>query len=133
MSKVIAPLRETSFFKFLPAGRQVYFFTFEFYYSVRKEFTGLANAAFMAWKLTVIKAITNAKTPATANTHNCILIRNANPCSQLFMIHQVIGDAITNAMKTSNKNSFDNRNKRLFTDAPSTLRIPISFVRWKTL
>jgi len=44
------------------------------YYSVLKLFTGFANAALIAWKLTVISAISNAIDPATANTHHPILI-----------------------------------------------------------
>ena len=38
-------------------------------YSVFKLFTGLANAAFIAWKLTVISAITMDNAPAIANIH----------------------------------------------------------------
>jgi hypothetical protein len=39
-------------------------------YSVLKFFTGLAIAAFIAWKLTVISAINNATDPAATNTHH---------------------------------------------------------------
>ncbi len=41
-------------------------------YSVRRETTGLANAAFNAWKLMVSKAINKASTPAMAKNHHCI-------------------------------------------------------------
>lgn len=44
-------------------------------YSVRNDFTGLAIAALIAWKLTVIIAITIAMTPASINIHQPILIR----------------------------------------------------------
>ena len=38
-------------------------------HSVLKLFTGLAIAAFIAWKLMVAKATTNANSKAIANTH----------------------------------------------------------------
>jgi hypothetical protein len=44
-------------------------------YSVRRLFTGLAIAALIAWKLTVINAISNAARPAAINIHHEILIR----------------------------------------------------------
>jgi len=44
-------------------------------YSVRKLFTGLASAAFIAWKLIVINAITAARMPAVKNIHHGIDIR----------------------------------------------------------
>ena len=37
-------------------------------HSLLKVFTGLANAALIAWKLTVTPAITSAISPETANT-----------------------------------------------------------------
>jgi len=37
-------------------------------HSVLKDFTGLAMAAFIAWKLTVIKVINNAANAAIAKT-----------------------------------------------------------------
>jgi hypothetical protein len=40
------------------------------YYSVRKLFTGLAIAAFIAWKLIVARAIATDSKPARANTHH---------------------------------------------------------------
>ena len=45
------------------------------FYSVLKLFTGFDNAAFIAWKLTVSKAIVIAKMPATIKIHRLILIR----------------------------------------------------------
>jgi hypothetical protein len=38
-------------------------------YSDRNEFTGFATAAFIAWKLIVPNAITPARRPAAAKTH----------------------------------------------------------------
>ena len=43
-------------------------------YSVLNDFAGLANAALMAWKLTVIKAIKTAIIPAAKNIHQLISI-----------------------------------------------------------
>ena len=39
-------------------------------HSLRKLFTGFANAAFIAWKLMVTKAINIAAVPANTNTHH---------------------------------------------------------------
>jgi len=55
----------------LPAGR---LFTLLFY-SVLSDFTGFARAAFIAWKLIVINAITAARIPAAKNIHHGIDIR----------------------------------------------------------
>jgi hypothetical protein len=44
-------------------------------YSVLKLFTGFAIAAFIAWKLTVAKAIDIAAIPATMNIHQLISMR----------------------------------------------------------
>ena len=43
-------------------------------HSVRKDFTGLAMAALIAWKLTVIIAISVAVAAATIKTHQLIVI-----------------------------------------------------------
>ena len=45
------------------------------HYSLLKLFTGFATAASIAWKLTVINAITIASTPATMNIHQLIFMR----------------------------------------------------------
>ncbi len=45
------------------------------YYSVLKLFTGFAIAAFIAWKLTVIKAIETATDPAMKKVTQLMLIR----------------------------------------------------------
>ena len=44
------------------------------YHSVLKLFTGFANAAFIAWKLTVINVIASAPTPEAINTQNDIVV-----------------------------------------------------------
>ena len=43
-------------------------------YSVRRLFTGLAIAALIAWKLTVISVMASAPTPETIKTQNEILV-----------------------------------------------------------
>ena len=63
------------------AGQQtIHFFIFifsfsSFPYSVLNEFAGLAKAALMALKLTVINAIKRAVIAATAKIHHEILMR----------------------------------------------------------
>ena len=47
---------------------------FKPYHSVRKLLTGLANAAFIAWKLTVINVITNAPRPDIIKIQNEIVV-----------------------------------------------------------
>ena len=44
-------------------------------HSERRLFTGLVNAAFIAWKLMVIKVINNAATAESTNTPGPMLIR----------------------------------------------------------
>ena len=46
----------------------------------------------------------------------------------MFAANQTVGIAIINEIQTSFKKSFDKIATTPFTDAPSTLRIPISFV-----
>ena len=77
-------------------------------HSVRNDFTGLAIAAFTAWKLTVNMAINKAITPAKTKTHQPIFIRYAKSCNHLFPAHHAIGEAIRIAMPTSFMKSFDN-------------------------
>lgn len=52
--------------------RYIYYFkliAFKEYHSLLKLFTGLAIAAFIAWKLTVASATNNASIPASTKTH----------------------------------------------------------------
>lgn len=44
-------------------------------YSFFNAFTGLASAAFIAWKLTVVRAINKAAKPTVINTHQCMAVR----------------------------------------------------------
>ena len=100
-----------------------------FIYSVRKDLTGFAIAALIAWKLIVRNAIKIAEIPAAINTPVPIFILYAKSFNHSCMAHQVTGTEIINAMPTSNKNSFDTSNNTCCTEAPNTFRIPISFVR----
>ena len=98
-------------------------------HSVLKLLTGFALAAFIAWKLIVAKAITTASNPAAKNIHQLILIRYAKSFNQLCIMYDATGVAITRDIKTSFTKSFESINTMFDTDAPSTLRMPISFVR----
>src|SRR3546814_3129000 len=49
------------------------------------------------------------------------------------MAHQAMGDAMTTATSTNFIKSVDNIATMPDTDAPSTLRMPISLVRWKAV
>src|ERR1700712_4323397 len=100
----------------------------EFYYSVLKLFIGLAIAAPNAWKPTVNSAIKIASTPDIAYIHQGRLVRYAKPSNQLCMAIPVTGTAITKPTLTNTRKSFDNVKTKLFTEAPNTLRTPISFV-----
>ena len=58
-----------------------------------------------------------------------MLILYAKSCNHLSIANQAIGTARISAMITSFKKSFESRPMRLLTDAPNTLRMPISFTR----
>ena len=45
------------------------------YYSVRNDLTGFATAAFTAWKLTVINAISITRNAAPAKSHQLCVMR----------------------------------------------------------
>src|SRR5438552_4722237 len=83
--------------------------TIDFHYSVRKDFTGLAIAALIAWKLRVMNAINRAVVPAITKTDQPILIRYAKSLSQLFIKYHANGDAITMDNKTSFRKSFESK------------------------
>ena len=51
-------------------------------YSVLKLFTGFANAALIAWKLTVINVIISAPVPETIKTQNDTDVLYSYCCSQ---------------------------------------------------
>src|SRR5688572_10583037 len=99
------------------------------FHSVLKLFTGLAIAAFIAWKLIVSSAIKTAKHPAAKNTHQLILMWYAKSCSQLFIAHHATGKATRADIITSFRKSLDSIETILVTLAPKTLRMPISFTR----
>src|SRR6476646_5693144 len=98
-------------------------------YSVRKDFTGLATPAFIAWKPTVNTAMSNARTPDTKNIHQLIDTRYAKSSSHLCIAHHAMGNAITEEISTSFKKSTDSIRAILLTDAPNTLRMTISLTR----
>ena len=99
------------------------------HYSLRNDFTGFAIAALIAWTLTVSIAMNNATVPATAKTHQRILVRYAKSCSHRFITNHAIGDATRTANIINFKKSFDSIDVIFNTDAPNTFRIPISLVR----
>src|SRR5678816_105610 len=68
----------------------------------------------------VIIAMITAPKPASTNIHQPILIRYAKPCNQLFITHQANGEATTNEIRTSFKNSRVNKEAMPATVAPST-------------
>ena len=102
-------------------------------YSVLKLFTGFATAALKAWKLMVITAINMASNPDMAKIHQLISVLYAKSASHLCIKYQATGAAIKNDINTSFKNSFDNRLMMFDTEAPITLRMPISRVRCMVL
>ena len=71
----------------------------------------------------------NMKEPLRANIHQLNVVLNAKSCSHLFIAHQASGAAITNANSTRLIKSFESNETICDTEAPSTLRTPISFVR----
>ncbi len=97
-------------------------------YSSRKLSTGFATAARMACQLTVSNAMTTATTPANANIHHWISIRYTKSSSHLFIAHQATGEAMKMAKHTNCTKSFESRVTMPATEAPSTLRMPISLV-----
>src|SRR3546814_1951640 len=60
-------------------------------------------------------------------------MRYTKSSSHLLMAHQAMGDAMTTATSTNFIKSVDNIATMPDTDAPSTLRMPISLVRWKAV
>src|ERR1019366_6438396 len=103
------------------------------FHSVLKLFTGLATAAFIAWKLIVTKAIIIAAIPANTNIHHARLVRYAKSFNHLFIKIHATGEAIMNATSTSFKKSIDKRLMMSGTLAPKTFRTPISLVRCMVL
>src|SRR3954470_24644663 len=63
------------------------------------------------------------------STHQDISVRYSNLASQSCSRYTEVGTEIRHEMMTSTTKSFDSILHRLLTDAPITLRTPISFVR----
>src|SRR5690349_12705886 len=96
-------------------------------YSDLSTRAGLMLAPFKICKLTVPSAISVKMTTGTTSRSQPRLIRNAKPPSHSLMPYHVNGRPITLAMSTSLRNCHDSSDMMLPTDAPSTLRMPISF------
>ena len=75
-------------------------------------------------------AIAKTKIPAKMNVRDFNSILYAKFCSHAFIAYQDNGQAIMLASKTHFVKSLVSSNKTLDTEAPKTLRIPISFVRF---
>ena len=58
-----------------------------------------------------------------------MVMRYAKSCNHLFMVNHAIGTAITVATATNFAKLFANKIVTDVTEAPNTLRMPISFVR----
>src|SRR5438128_2649731 len=99
------------------------------FYSVRNDLTGFADAARKACVLTVRKAMTMASRAERMKRLHCMEMRKAKSSSHLFMLHHASGKAMREEMRTRRIKSFESRAMRPCTDAPSTLRMPISLVR----
>src|SRR4026209_204768 len=82
---------------FLYATRKKFFIMAIFFkhYSVLNDFTGLAIAALIAWKLTVINAIRIAAAPPIKKAVQPIFILNAKSCNHLLIPQYANGIAIT--------------------------------------
>src|SRR6187401_437468 len=115
-----------SFIQFvkLPAGRQALYFLI---HSVRSDFTGLAMAALIAWKLIVANAINNADAPASINIHQPMFTLNAKSRNHVFIAHHANGKAMAPDNKISLRKLFDNNSTILEIEAPRTFLTPISF------
>src|SRR4030095_13695373 len=68
--------------------------------------------------------------PVIAKTVQLISILYANDCNHLFIAYHANGDAINNAARIIFKKSFDKRVMMVPKEAPNTLRILISFIRF---
>ena len=86
-------------------------------------------AAFIAWKLTLINAITMDAIPPIKNKHQLNSILYAKFSSHLCMKYHAIGVAIANAIMISNTNSFVNKYTMFDAVAPNTFLMPTSLIR----
>src|SRR4029079_4031355 len=99
-------------------------------YSALRLFTGFLVAAPIVFSPTTASVSNNINMPTIPNNQILILTFTSYLSSQLLIIHQVIGTAITNAINTSFKNSIDISINTCCTDAPRTLRMLISRIRF---
>src|SRR4051812_12994821 len=72
--------------------------------------------------------MTKATIAAIPNNHQLIETLYGKFCSQLFIAHHATGNASNDAIKTGFRKVFDNIVAISITLAPSTFRIPISFI-----
>ena len=98
-------------------------------YSLRSESTGLLDAALNACVLAMPIVIMNDMIPASGKIHKGISILMGYCSRKLLAIHHANGRLIAKAIKTILEKSFVSRKRTLDTEAPSTFRMPISFVR----
>ena len=101
----------------------------DIFYSDLSDFTGLAIAALIACELSVKIAMISEIQPVAMKIHKLKLILNAKSCNHVLIKYHAIGAAIIKARSTSFTKSVDSIFTMLLTEAPSTLRILISFCR----
>ena len=70
-----------------------------------------------------------AADPAITNTHQLIFIRYAKLCSHVFIAHQATGNAMSDAINTNFRKSFESIPVTCVMLAPNTFLMPISLVR----
>jgi hypothetical protein len=99
-------------------------------YSDRREFEGFTNAALSDRYPTVNIAMKRVAANPIRKVSGPIVILYANPSRNLFITYHDRGAARKNPIRISRRYSFEKSNTILSTDAPSTLRTPISFVFW---
>ncbi len=111
----------------LPPHSQAGFHGFS--YSYLRDSAGLAWAARIVWKLTVMIAITRAMMAASTRVHHWKSMRYAKFWSQLSIRYQLAGMAIRAEISIHLPKSFHRCNRILPAEAPCTFLIPISLVR----
>ena len=97
-------------------------------YSLLKLFTGLAIAALIAWKLTLINAMMMDPIPAIKNKPQLNSILYAKFSSHLCIKYHASGVAIAKAIMIRNTNSFENKYTMFDAVAPNTFLIPTSLI-----
>ncbi len=97
-------------------------------YSCLNAFVGFAVAALKDRKLIDSHATINTNAPAIKNRIGLITACNVKFCCHLCIKYHVIGVATMSATTINRTNSRAIKMTTLATDAPNTLRTPISFV-----